>query len=780
MSLLEQLAKKRAAKNLASSNNNSSISANNADGEDTNNKLISRLSQLRKNYKASSNEQSSNSTLQPSHSSAPTLLQRMKARQNTREASPDPYVPSSLPTTSSPSSASSSTSSLSLKLSVLRKNAQHNQHASSSSNEGIIKKPISNENKIAKTNKDKVMKENKSLKQQDLWNTINKIQKNLLISTANNQTELNLSPSEQYQHITKLLLSDAKQKGNNGIHLEKEYQKLFTVYYPTKVMENHTQPILNFQNPSPDDIIINAQLKAFGEMEKNVSNLKINAKEEDEPPSEFSKSFYKPTLPTSPLNIQTYISENLNIKNPFLNVILLGHSKSGKSTILGRLLKDLKLLSIEEIRSTKFQLERQQEKNPNSLYLAKIGETKLSKDKHYRQIKHENDTFNIFDIPIFRQSRKNNNFQSLIATINQCSVAILTIDCNTDQFESNFNIDGELIQLIYLLKFSARKLNKIVILLNKMDSIDWYHDRFIEIKTELSLFFKDLNLCDDPDNEIVWIPTSGLYGQGIVDRNAGRRSKEWWSNEPTLFGKLKQWTLPETSRTIEIETKKILNSPFIFHIENASKINSRSEKLKQDECFVTGHVHSGSIQIGESMTIFPSKISVTIESITCLDTLTRQSQGKSGRKSKIAVADDYVILRVSKLFDFQNDVNVGDFATSIEFSLENLCQISSTFQVRLTIFPNIEKERLAIGSSFVLIRGNGGENSTYKVRVSKILSLSSNTYQNTTIGFDVELESESPIPMISVKDNGSDFTCFNEFILEQNERIYGLGSFILR
>ena len=49
----------------------------------------------------------------------------------------------------------------------------------------------------------------------------------------------------------------------------------------------------------------------------------------------------------------------------------------------------------------------------------------------------------------------------------------------------------------------------LVVLVNKMDTVDWNQDRFVEIRDKLTPFLRD-EVGYDTQNNVKWVPISGF------------------------------------------------------------------------------------------------------------------------------------------------------------------------------------------------------------------------------------------------------------------------------
>ena len=57
-------------------------------------------------------------------------------------------------------------------------------------------------------------------------------------------------------------------------------------------------------------------------------------------------------------------------------------------------------------------------------------------------------------------------------------------------------------------------VQKLIVIVNKMDDCRWAKSRFDEIVTGLKPF---LNICGYEDNDLIWCPIAGLSGENIKE-----------------------------------------------------------------------------------------------------------------------------------------------------------------------------------------------------------------------------------------------------------------------
>lgn len=122
-------------------------------------------------------------------------------------------------------------------------------------------------------------------------------------------------------------------------------------------------------------------------------------------------------------------------------------------------------------------------------------------------------------------------------------------------------------------------MQKLIVIVNKMDDCKWSKARFDEIQSGLIPFF---NATGYTENDVIWVPISGLSGENIQERSSNCN----WYKGPSLL---------EILDDIQIETGKAdagLRIPVL-------------DKMKDKDLIVHGKVESGTIRHGDKLVIAP-------------------------------------------------------------------------------------------------------------------------------------------------------------------------------
>ncbi|KFA63578.1 hypothetical protein S40285_04114 [Stachybotrys chlorohalonatus IBT 40285] len=408
-------------------------------------------------------------------------------------------------------------------------------------------------------------------------------------------------------------------------------------------------PLFNlsaFSKPSPDDIVMAAQAKAgkkanalakstskaqgkAAEAASGIANMKIN----DAPPPK---------------------SKGLDVLKEFeaskgkrsVSFVVVGHVDAGKSTLMGRLLLELKF--VEERTVDKYR--RLAEKSgKQSFALAWIMDQRpeerdrgVTIDIGTHHFETDATKFTILDAPGHRDFIPN-----MIAGASQADFAILVIDANTGAYEKG--LKGQTREHVLLLR--SLGLQRIIVAVNKLDMVGWSKERFDEIAQQVSGFLTGLGF---QDKHITFIPISGLNGSNIV-RRIEDETASWYTGSTLIEGL--EASGPSATRA--------LKKPFRMAI-------SEVFRSQQGTTTLAGRIDAGTIQVGDSLIVQPSGESAYIKSIM-VDS-EAQEWAVAGQSVSIALTNiDPIHLRVGDILCHATDpITCSDTFTMRAMAFEHL------------------------------------------------------------------------------------------------------------
>jgi len=208
-----------------------------------------------------------------------------------------------------------------------------------------------------------------------------------------------------------------------------------------------------------------------------------------------------------------------------LRFITCGSVDDGKSTLIGRLLWDSKLIFEDQLAALEADSKKvgtQGEEIDYALLLDGLQaerEQGITIDVAYRFFSTDKRKFIVADTPGHEQYTRN-----MVTGASTADVAIILIDARK----------GVLTQTrrhSYLVSLVGIK--NVLIAINKMDLVDYSEERFNEICTEYEAFAKDLNL-----EEITCIPISALKGDNIINPSGKPEAISSKLDHPTTVSSL--------------------------------------------------------------------------------------------------------------------------------------------------------------------------------------------------------------------------------------------------
>ncbi len=282
-------------------------------------------------------------------------------------------------------------------------------------------------------------------------------------------------------------------------------------------------------------------------------------------------------------NIEAYLKKHES--KDMLRFITCGSVDDGKSTLIGRLLHDSKMIYEDQLNSITKDSKRVGTTGESvDLALLVDGlqserEQGITIDVAYRYFSTDKRKFIIADTPGHEQYTRN-----MATGASTADLAIILIDARkgvlTQTRRHSFIV-------------SLLGIKHIIVAVNKMDLVDFSQDQFEKIKEDYQNFAKELDLKD-----IRFIPLSALEGDNVVNKSAHMK---WYKGK----------TLMNTLESIEIfDTLNYEDFRFIVQYVNRPNLDFRG---------FCANIASGVIKKGDAVTVLPSKKSTKIKSIVTYD-----------------------------------------------------------------------------------------------------------------------------------------------------------------
>jgi len=273
-----------------------------------------------------------------------------------------------------------------------------------------------------------------------------------------------------------------------------------------------------------------------------------------------------------------------------INLVVIGHVDSGKSTSTGHLI--YKCGGIDERTIAKFEKEAAETGKASFKYAWVLDKLKAERERGITidialwKFQSETRIFTIIDAPGHRDFIKN-----MITGTSQADAAVLMIAGDVGGFEAGFSKDGQTRE--HALLAQTMGVKQMVVAVNKMDdsSVNYAQSRFDEIKGELTIYLKKVGY--NPAN-IPFVPISGWVGDNMVE---GSDNMPWY-NGPTLLGCLDNLRPP----------KRPSDKPLRLPLQDVYKIGGIGT-------VPVGRVETGSLKAGMVVTFGPMNTTTEVKSV---------------------------------------------------------------------------------------------------------------------------------------------------------------------
>lgn len=377
-----------------------------------------------------------------------------------------------------------------------------------------------------------------------------------------------------------------------------------------------------------------------------------------------------------------------------LKILTCGSVDDGKSTLIGHLLYDSKLLYADQRKV--LELDSKVTSNGSIDYsilldgLDEEREQKITIDVAYRYFNTSKRSFVILDTPGHEEYTRN-----MAVGASQADLAILLVDATK----------GVLKQTKRHLRICMMMgIKDYIVVINKMDLINYDKAKFEDAKKEIISQFSNYRY-----STLKIIPISATAGDNITKKLA----KMKWYKDDTLMKYL------ET-----VNVNKFDNSKFIMPVQRVCRPNQNFRGFQ-------GNVVSGKINIGDSIICFPSKEKANVKLLYNLD-----------KKVNTVLNGEAITI----VLDREIDVSRGCVLTNDE-------KLNNANNINVTMLW-MDEEKLKINTAYYI---NIGTISTlcyirkinYKVDIDSNEHISSieNINKNDIINCDLEVLEKIPVTL---------------------------------
>lgn len=284
-------------------------------------------------------------------------------------------------------------------------------------------------------------------------------------------------------------------------------------------------------------------------------------------------------------DIETYLTEHEN--KDLLRFITCGSVDDGKSTLIGRLLHDSKTIFEDQLQAVaRDSLKSGTTGDAPDLALLVDGlqserEQGITIDVAYRYFTTDKRKFIIADTPGHEQYTRN-----MATGASTADLAIILID-------ARHGVQVQTRRHSFIV--SLLGIRNIVVAINKMDLVRFSRERYEEIVAQYRKFAAQLSPA-----QITFVPISALNGDNVVEKSC---HTGWYTGKALL------------QHLEEVEISPVdEKDPFRLPVQYVNRPDSSFRGF-------AGTIASGTIRVGEAVTVLPSRKTSTIASIVTYDGL---------------------------------------------------------------------------------------------------------------------------------------------------------------
>ncbi len=321
-------------------------------------------------------------------------------------------------------------------------------------------------------------------------------------------------------------------------------------------------------------------------------------------------------------DIEAYLEQHQN--KSLLRFLTCGSVDDGKSTLIGRLLYDSKMIFEDQLAALEADSKKVGTQGGDIDFallvdgLAAEREQGITIDVAYRFFSTDKRKFIVADTPGHEQYTRN-----MVTGASTADAAVILIDARK----------GVLTQTrrhSYLVKLLG--IRHVVLAINKMDLVDWSQARFAEILAEYRAFATQIGIT-----EFTAIPMSALKGENITETS----EKSPWYDGPALLRWLEEAPVEDDLR----------GKPFRMPVQWVNRPNL-------DFRGFSGLIASGVVRPGDRLKVLPSSRESTVGRIV---TLTGDlDEAVAGQSVTLTLKDEIDVSRGDILAAAANPPAVAD------------------------------------------------------------------------------------------------------------------------
>ena len=366
-------------------------------------------------------------------------------------------------------------------------------------------------------------------------------------------------------------------------------------------------------------------------------------------------------------NIEDYIETNQN--KSLLRFITCGSVDDGKSTLIGRLLYDSKIIFKDQLQQLKTDSKKSNSKIKNLDFsllvdgLSAEREQGITIDVAYRFFATEKCKFIVADTPGHEQYTRN-----MITGASNAELSIVLVDARN-------GVSQQTKRHTYLCHLLGIK--NFILAVNKMDLTNYDETKFNIIVKDFKKYTQNIGI-----KNFIAVPISGLVGDNIVKKSDNMK----WYNGPTLIHQL--------------ENVKLLKSEDEFNdfFMPVQWVNRPNQNFRG----FSGKVECGNVKPGDIVRILPSNKTSQVHSIVTYDG--NLDQAKKNQSITLTLKDEIDCSRGQIITNKNSDIELSDqFESTIIWMNEKSMVFGRSYYLKIgtqtvSVFVSKPKYKINVNS----------------------------------------------------------------------------------
>ena len=320
---------------------------------------------------------------------------------------------------------------------------------------------------------------------------------------------------EQLDKLTKKYAEHMRLEANKK-SVEQKLAQAFDTKLPNRT-SNNGAPAKKaaYQPPQRDPGLSSASssvqqqpVKQLATLVEKRRQLKQNLKRLAEPSASDLEAFKIRALQTT-----KEFDDLMKGSRPRINLVVVGHVDAGKSTLVGHLLYKLGQVTNKQMHRN--EVDSQRSGKASFKFAWALDETSEERSRGVTiDIALTNFQTPHKDAVLLDAPGHVDFIPAVISGAAQADAAILVVDATRGEFETGFSSGGQTREHTFLVR--SLGVRSLVVVVNKMDNVDWSWNRFSDIVEQLGPFLKQagFNLVDD----VQFVAASGLTGDNLTER----------------------------------------------------------------------------------------------------------------------------------------------------------------------------------------------------------------------------------------------------------------------